>query len=574
MRHAFLTCLWHRERLAREVLRNTIVCAPAESVFLAVASREEDAAVARDEGWTVVMHENIPLSAKWQAGLDSLRREDVESVTILGSDDVLSARAISGLLGALEHGATFAAPLGCYVWRPADERLVLWNGYRGAREGEPIGTGRTFSRALLDALDWKVWTEPANSGLDRMAWERLGALQRKAEGFVRCVLLNAARTPILDVKTDPAFDMGSFDVSASEGGAAPEDAFAMFETATLAAIRELADPVAATPRFDPVEAPRLAACLIVKDEAACLPRCLASLVGVVDELVAVVDARTTDRTREILRAAGARWAELDWQGFSAARNHGLEMTRAPWRLVIDADEVLEHGDAVRSATATREPTDETNALAVRVSSVVGSGAAALSRSAIRVIGPDVRYRYRRHNETVGVRGALAVPGALIRTSYHGRLAAKAEGTIRDLLAEWEEEKGQHAAAYLAHTYRGVADYESSIRWANESIGIDAMNQYGVMSWLDLVHATQAARGFEAGDEVLRRATALHPGCADLWHSWLATVAFRWAQAASDPGPYQWLPQVSTPHMALLLPGLVEALRLPLAQTVAEAPAAG
>jgi len=570
MRHAFLTCLWHREELARVVLRHTKAVAPPGSIFVAVASRPADVALALEEGWHVAEHENRPLSSKWQAGLDMLRGSDVGSVTILGSDDVLSLTAVDRLLAAVLSGAHVVGVSGCWVWRPADERIVLWPGYRGARQGEPIGTGRTFSRAILDDLDWKLWPDAADSGLDQMAWERLagagGALNR--EGGV--VLFQPHDAPILDVKTDADRDMGSFDVAASEGAADDRGALRAFKGSTLKAIRELADPVASTPRIDAAPNPILAACLVVKDEAAYLPRCLRSLVGVVDEVVAVVDSRTTDRTRAILTAAGAWWIELDWEGFALARNAGLEETSAPWRLIIDADEVLEDGAAVRAA-ALAAPTGEANALAVAVGSVVGSGSAVLHRLAVRVIGPDVTYRYRRHNEPVGVRGVKTVR-AYIRTSYAGRLAVKAEGTIRDLLAEWEEEKTQHAAAYLAHAYRGVGEFEAAIRWANESLGIDAMNQYGVMSWLDLVHATQAARGFEEGDDVLRRATALHPGCADLWHSWLATIAFRWARAAADPGAYRWLPQVSTPQMALLLPGLVEALRLPLAR-MPDAPAA-
>ncbi len=90
----------------------------------------------------------------------------------------------------------------------------------------------------------------------------------------------------------------------------------------------------------PRRRPLLAATLIVKDEAATLPDCLASLHGIVDEIV-VYDTGSTDDTATIARAAGARVIQGYWDNdFARARNAALEATRADWILVIDADERL------------------------------------------------------------------------------------------------------------------------------------------------------------------------------------------------------------------------------------------
>lgn len=54
--------------------------------------------------------------------------------------------------------------------------------------------------------------------------------------------------------------------------------------------------------------------------------------------VLVVDAGSTDRTREIAAAAGARVSVRAWEGFTAQRNHAVSEARHDWVLAVDADE--------------------------------------------------------------------------------------------------------------------------------------------------------------------------------------------------------------------------------------------
>ena len=84
---------------------------------------------------------------------------------------------------------------------------------------------------------------------------------------------------------------------------------------------------------------RLSAILIVRNEERDLPECLASLKGLVDEIV-VVDSHSTDRTRDIAAAAGARVIERDFAGFGPQKQFALEQATGDWVLNIDADERL------------------------------------------------------------------------------------------------------------------------------------------------------------------------------------------------------------------------------------------
>ena len=82
-------------------------------------------------------------------------------------------------------------------------------------------------------------------------------------------------------------------------------------------------------------------CMIVKDEAKTLPRCLERAVPWVDEMI-LVDTGSTDATVEVARGFGAQVYAFAWNDdFSAARNVSLSYATGDWILVLDADEILE-----------------------------------------------------------------------------------------------------------------------------------------------------------------------------------------------------------------------------------------
>ncbi len=81
-------------------------------------------------------------------------------------------------------------------------------------------------------------------------------------------------------------------------------------------------------------------CMIVKDEAKNLPRCLASVKDLVDEMV-VIDTGSGDATPTIAEAAGAKVDFLIWgDDFAHARNVSLDRATKDWILILDADETL------------------------------------------------------------------------------------------------------------------------------------------------------------------------------------------------------------------------------------------
>lgn len=88
-------------------------------------------------------------------------------------------------------------------------------------------------------------------------------------------------------------------------------------------------------------------CMIVKNEEKNLIRCLSNTKPAVDEII-VVDTGSTDGTRDIAAALGAKVFDIPWQDdFSEARNTSISKATGKWILVLDADEVIAPGDLIK-----------------------------------------------------------------------------------------------------------------------------------------------------------------------------------------------------------------------------------
>lgn len=82
-------------------------------------------------------------------------------------------------------------------------------------------------------------------------------------------------------------------------------------------------------------------CMIVKDEAQCLARCLRSVQGAVDEIV-ILDTGSTDDTKQIARRFTPHVYDYVWtDDFAAARNAAFARASKPFLFWLDADDVLD-----------------------------------------------------------------------------------------------------------------------------------------------------------------------------------------------------------------------------------------
>jgi glycosyltransferase involved in cell wall biosynthesis len=163
------------------------------------------------------------------------------------------------------------------------------------------------------------------------------------------------------------------------------------------------------------QTPALSLCMIVRDEQDRLPRCLASVAGVVDQLI-IVDTGSCDATVRIARQHGALVLPYDFTAvdFAAARNHGLAHATGRFILVLDADESLAP-DSVAHLRAHLIAGEPVGYILERHNYLPGGDQPVRVDHAVRLFPNQPEYRYRRRvHETVD-ESILAAGGRLQRS---------------------------------------------------------------------------------------------------------------------------------------------------------------
>jgi len=147
--------------------------------------------------------------------------------------------------------------------------------------------------------------------------------------------------------------------------------------------------------------PRVSLCIIVKNEEKHLAACLASVAGLVDEMI-VIDTGSADRTKEIAQEAGAQVYDFSWvDSFAAARNESLRHATGDWILWLDADERLDETNRQRLRTLLASLKDDNLAYVMRQFSKLEAGThAAAQVDQVRLFRnrPDIRWQYRVHEQ--------------------------------------------------------------------------------------------------------------------------------------------------------------------------------
>jgi tetratricopeptide (TPR) repeat protein len=149
--------------------------------------------------------------------------------------------------------------------------------------------------------------------------------------------------------------------------------------------------------------PSVSLCLIVKNEKANLPDCLASAADLVGEVI-VVDTGSTDGTREIATRLGARVFEFPWiDDFAAARNESIRHATGDWIFWLDADDWLDNENRRKLETLFAELKNENIAYVMKCLCLCDAAREPGSEMVVDHVRlfrnhPQIRWKYRVHEQ--------------------------------------------------------------------------------------------------------------------------------------------------------------------------------
>ena len=233
--------------------------------------------------------------------------------------------------------------------------------------------------------------------------------------------------------------------------------------------------------------PTISLCMMVKNEEVHLEKCLASVIGAVDEII-VVDTGSKDRTVEIAESFGARVYHHPWfNDFSGMRNVTLSYARGEWILIMDGDESLEPDDVDQLRKDAGDLSRQV--VTFRVLNYLDGRKRVAEQNSIRLLRNIMGFHYRGivHNQLwyYGAGGASDV-----RIHHYGydispeKKQQKFDRTASLLEKRIQRNDGDlEAHYYLISSYRSVKRLDDAVREAHRVLelaketGFDLSNQF-------------------------------------------------------------------------------------------------
>lgn len=161
-------------------------------VFCVVSEKWAEA-LCKKYGFKYTKTKNTPLSDKKNFGLKAASKNDFDYIMEIGSDDCLEKSLFDFYKPYFDKKEPYFGINEYYLISPKQKKAKVWK----YDVNHPIGAGRCIRKDVLKQLDFKIWPEGMQRGLDTNSDVNLIKI-----GY-RCEILDTNKFPfVIDIKTD------------------------------------------------------------------------------------------------------------------------------------------------------------------------------------------------------------------------------------------------------------------------------------------------------------------------------------------------------------------------------------
>ncbi len=224
--------------------------------------------------------------------------------------------------------------------------------------------------------------------------------------------------------------------------------------------------------------PTLSICMIVKNEAAILGRCLKSIAAAADEIV-VVDTGSTDDTIAIARSFGTKVIEELWRNdFAFSRNVSLQHATSSWILWLDADDIVPEVSCEKIRALKTETPDKVYGFTIR-NQRPGNTGTEFVQARMFPNNPAIRFERKIHEQMMpnALRIGLKLQKIDVVIEHHGYAApevlkVKASRNLQLLLDEYKVHGPDAVTALeIGDSYQLTEQDDEACLWYQATIEI-------------------------------------------------------------------------------------------------------
>jgi len=250
--------------------------------------------------------------------------------------------------------------------------------------------------------------------------------------------------------------------------------------------------------------PLLSLCMIVRNEASSLRKCLESVQTLVDEMI-IIDTGSTDDTKAIAQEFTNKVYDFTWiDDFAAARNESIRHATGKWILVLDADEYVQPEQHEQLKTVLSDfHIEKPSGFILPIMNITGSGFDESNRfesTGARLFTNcgNIAYTEPIHEQLTCANGLITFqhyPFTIFHEGYTSHVVQsknKSERNLAILEKHKSEEKlkSPYFCFVLANEYANKSDWETASELYNRSYSISNPSDTWYVHLVDRLISTE------------------------------------------------------------------------------------